>query len=96
MQPIPDVGRQRATMPRILDYPSPEEYSEALRAAGYLPKGIEGVLTDVAGVLRPAHYRHGHLEFDDPTMELSGLYETLRTLRPDAAARLRNSLRWAD
>ena len=72
-------------MPRILDYPRPEEFSEALRTAGFLSASTEGVLADAEGVLRSAVYTMtGELEFVERTHSLSPLYGANRQLRADA------------
>lgn len=75
----------RPPMPRILDYRTPEQFSEALRESGFLSETTEGALTDTEGLLRRAAYApDGQLEFVDRTHSLSNLYDEDRTLRADA------------
>ncbi len=73
-------------MPRILDYATPEEFSDALRASGFLSATTAGVLTDAEGLLRRAFYSdNGQLDFVERTHTLSALYDANRCLRVDAS-----------
>ena len=72
-------------MPRILDFSTPEAFSEALQATGFLSPSTEGVLPDAEGVLRNASYTTtGELEFVERTHSLSPLYGANRRLRSEA------------